>query len=317
MDAPKRGLQALLSATSLNPNQPAPTITAAEVPLSSIRPNPDQPRTHFDPVALDELAASIKARGLIQPVVVRPIQEPRPTNEPRPQGSGQPEIHYELIAGERRWRASQIAGLTTIPVVVKAVFDERDILLLSLVENLQRDDLNPVEEAAAYAKMCDKFNLTHDQIASGIGKSRAHITNLIRILELPPSILDAIKSRKLTPGHAKVLLTLPDAKLQSHFAAKTQAENLTVRDLERLITGPAPEPAPSHDGHHPARKSAPRSKGSRNTRVVSPEIQDLERQLREHFGTRVTIEENSRKGRIVIEFFSPDDLHRITRLMQL
>ncbi len=130
--------------------------------------------------------------------------------------------------------ASQIAGLTAIPIVIKSVYDDRDILLLSLVENLQRDDLNPIEEAVAYEKMAKRFALTHEQIANGIGKSRSYITNSIRMLDLPETVLDAVKNRKITTGHAKVLLQIPDAKLQSHYAVKTQAENLTVRDLERL-----------------------------------------------------------------------------------
>lgn len=322
---PKRGLGALLAATTLPSSASdtagqaalsatppaAPQVTTADVPILSIRPNPDQPRTTFEPVALNELAESIKAQGLIQPVVVRPLKPEEQIGEAR----------YELIAGERRWRASQLAGLTAIPIVVKTVFDERDILLLSLVENLQRDDLNPIEEASAYEKMAKRFNLTHDQIANGIGKSRAYISNSIRMLELPQTILDALKDRKLSPGHAKVLLSIPDAKLQSHFAAKTQAENLTIRDLERLTIGtlaePAEPPAPKF-GIQPKEKAHPaRPKGSRGTRLPSPDIMDLERRLREHFGTRVSIEENLRKGRIVIEFFSTDDLNRIVNLLDL
>ena len=320
LNRPKRGLGALLAATT----QPAPSlpsdatqhapvsISTAEVAILSIRPNPEQPRTVFEPIALNELADSIKAQGLIQPVVVRPLKPGEATDE----------VKYELIAGERRWRASQIAGLKVIPIVVKAVFDERDILLLSLVENLQRDDLNPIEEAIAYEKMSTKFNLTHEQIANGIGKSRVYITNSIRLLELPSSVLDAIKSRKLTPGHAKILLTIPDAKLQSHFAAKTQAENLTIKDLERLTIGTL-KPDSNLDDSLAKRAGSgtnahpPRVKGSRGTRLPSAEVQELERKLREHFGTRVSIEENLRKGRIVIDFFSVDDLQRIVNLIGL
>lgn len=320
LNRPKRGLGALLAATT----QPAPShpgettqsapvsISTAEVAILSIRPNPDQPRTVFEPVALKELADSIKAQGLIQPVVVRPLKPDEVTGE----------VKYELIAGERRWRASQLAGLTAIPIVVKAVFDERDILLLSLVENLQRDDLNPIEEAVAYEKMSTRFNLTHEQIANGIGKSRVYITNSIRMLELPSSVIDALKSRKLTPGHARILLSIPDAKLQSHFAAKTQAENLTIKDLERLTIGTL---KPEHsEGNSLAKRSSsgssthpPREKGSRGTRLPTAEVQELERKLREHFGTRVSIEESLRKGRIVIEFFSVDDLNRIVNLIRL
>ncbi|MEI6234589.1 MAG: ParB/RepB/Spo0J family partition protein [Planctomycetota bacterium] len=323
---PKRGLGALLAATTPLPDAAAPseigqttpsapaTVTTAEVSVQSVRPNPDQPRTVFDPVALNELADSIKAQGLIQPLVVRPLKPEEIVGEAR----------YELIAGERRWRASQIAGLTTIPIVIKSVFNERDILLLSLVENLQRDNLNPIEESVAYEKMASRFNLTHDQIANGLGKSRTYITNSIRLLDLPQSVLDALRNRKLTQGHAKVLLSLPDAKLQSHFAAKTQAENLTVRDLERLtIDTLKPESDGRSDKEKPAGLGAfsssktPREKPSRGTRLPSAEVQELERRLREHFGTRVSIEESLRKGRILIEFFSTDDLQRIVNLLKM
>ena len=314
---PRRGLGALLAATTQSPaadaNIAAPgAVTSADVPILTIRPNPDQPRTVFEPIALNELADSIKAQGLIQPIVVRPLKPEEITGDAR----------YELIAGERRWRASQLAGLTTIPIVIKSVYDSRDILLLSLVENLQREDINPIEESISFEKMSSKFNLTHEQIANGIGKSRAYITNSIRMLELPPAVLDALRNRKISQGHAKVLLSLPDAALQSHFAAKTQAENLTVRDLERLTidtlkprSGVEEESAQSASGA--STPSAPRSKGSRGTRLPNAEVQELERKLREHFGTRVSIEESLRKGRILIEFFSSDDLQRIVNILKL
>lgn len=319
MDAakPKRGLSALLASTTPAPQAQtsAPTIgqtpqaaqpvvvnsvTSADVPLTSIRPNPAQPRTHFDPDALKDLAASIKARGLIQPVVLRQLRPEEITGESK----------YELIAGERRWRASQMAGLTAVPAVIKQVFDQRDILLLSLVENLQRDDLNPVEEAQAYQRLAANFNLTHEQIADGVGKSRATVTNVLRILELPTSVQEAVKTRKLSVAHAKLLLTIPDAKIQAQLAAKAQGESLTVRDLERLIASDPNDEAP--------RPSLPaRKKGSKGTRVAPPHLQEAERQLREHFGTKVSVEEGVRKGRIVVEFYSVEDFARITKLMGL
>lgn len=300
---PKRGLGALLAATTQPSDSPAPQVSVAETPIAAIRRNPAQPRTDFDPVALNELAASIKARGLIQPVVVRPLKPEEATGDTK----------YELIAGERRWRASQIAGLTTIPIVVKQVFDDRDILLLSLVENLQRDDLNTIEEAHAYDKLGKAFNLTHDQIAVGIGKSRAYISNTIRLLELPSSILDSIKSKQLSPGHGKLLLSVPDPRIQQHLAAKTIAENLTIRELERLTVGTLSDDLPG-DTH----KRGTRHKGSRATRAPSTaELRDLEQRLREHFGTKVHIEEGARKGRLLIEFYSTADLDRIIGLFKL
>lgn len=303
---PKRGLGALLAATtapSFNSSTPTAGVQTAEVPVTTIRRNLAQPRTEFDPIALEELAASIKARGLIQPVVVRPLKPEESDGTTK----------YELIAGERRWRASQIAGLSAIPIVIKAVFDDRDILLLSLVENLQRDDLNTIEEATAYEKLGRMFTLTHDQIAEGVGKSRAYISNMIRLLELPPNVLELIKTKKLSTGHGKILLGIPDPRLQQHLASKTIAENLSVRDLERIVQGDQEE---DDDEEDPLK--APRKKNSRSTRAPSTsELRALEQRLREHFGTKVRIEEGSRKGRIVIEFYSTDDLDRISGLMGL
>ena len=304
---PKRGLGALLAATtSSDPSNNTP-VTSAEVPILSIRPNPAQPRTDFDPVALQELADSIKARGIIQPLVVRPLKPEEAIGD----------IKYELIAGERRWRASQIAGLDQVPVVIKNIFDERDILLLSLVENLQRDDLNMIEEAHAYDKLAKSFNLTHDQVALGIGKSRAYISNSIRLLELPSSVLDAIKNKQLSPGHGKLLLSVPDPKLQRHLSAKTIAENLTIRELERLTTDTLSVPTTQEPPQPKYSFPITQRKRSRATRLPTAEVQDLERKLREHFGTKVMIEERLRKGRVILEFYSADDLTRIIGLLKM
>ena len=298
---PKRGLSALLASTT-NPESDLETspssITTADLPITAIRPNANQPRTHFDEEALAELAASIKARGLIQPVVVRQLK-------PEEANNGQ---HYELIAGERRWRAAQIAGLPVVSAVIKEVFDDREILLLSLVENLQRDDLNPIEEALAYDRLSKVFGLTHEEVAEGVGRSRAAVTNMIRLLELPTSVQDALKSKKLSTGHAKVLLSIPDARIQAQLAAKIQAEGLTVRELERLILSAQPQ-SPGV----PLTVNSANSK--RQPRVVPPHVQDVERRLREHLGTRVTVEENIRKGRIIIEFYSVEDFGRVTKLL--
>ena len=314
MDAakPKRGLSALLSSTTQAPvSTPAMAasaqppvinspVSSGDIPLTAIRPNPSQPRTNFDPEALKELAASIKARGLIQPVVLRQLRPEEATAE----------VKYELIAGERRWRASQMAGLQAVPAVIKQVFDQRDILLLSLVENLQRDDLNPLEEALAYERLAATFSLTHEQIADGVGKSRATVSNMLRILELPTSVQEAIKTRRLSVAHAKLLLTIPDARLQAQLAAKVQGEDLTVRNLERLISLDTAAPTPAETG-------TSRKRGTHGTRSTPAHLQEAERNLREHFGTKVSVEENARKGRIVIEFYSADDFARITKLMGL
>jgi ParB family chromosome partitioning protein len=298
----KRGLSALLASTAKNEIQQvnSNSVVSAEVIINSIRQSPLQPRTNFDSTALAELAASISARGLIQPIVVRKL---------RPDESSENK-HYELIAGERRWRAAQVAGLETIPVIIKDVFDSRDILLLSLVENIQRDDLNPIEEALAYAKLSKDFSLTHEQIAEGVGKNRSSISNIIRLLELPTSIQDAIKSRRLSLGHAKVLLSIPDHKIICQLAAKVQAEGLTVRELERLVV------EASSATKNGIRQTTPGGNGGAG-RIVPPNIQDIEHRLREYFGTRVNVEEGLRKGRIVIEFYSVEDFERITGLFGL
>jgi len=300
---PKRGLSALLSSTTGKAPSGAGSeadlgsVVLLDLAVTSIRPNSTQPRTQFDESSLMELAASIKAQGLVQPIVVR-----RSDRADALGGS-----QYELIAGERRWRAAQLAGLTKVPAIVKAVFEDRDILLLSLVENLQRDDLSPIEEATAYERLAKTFGLKHEEIADAVGKSRATVTNSIRLLELPSSIQEAIKTKRITPAHAMILLSIPDAKVQSQLAAKVQAENLTVRDLERLVSW-------QHSKSHLPQVSE-RPKGTRNTRVAAPEVQEAERQLREHFGTRVLIEEGVRKGRIIIEFYSVSDFQRIIGLM--
>lgn len=320
-----RGLSALLATTTQAPivevpvspagamafqRPAAPTgpvapdaVMTGEVSLASIRPNPNQPRTVFDPVALEELAASIKAQGLIQPVVVRQLTPDEAKGE----------VWYEIIAGERRWRASQKAGLTKVPVVIKKVFSDRDILLLSLVENIQRDDLNIVEEAVAYERLAKTFSLTHEQIADGVSKNRATISNAIRILELPSGVQDALKQRKLSAGHAKVLLAVGDAAIQSQLAAKVQAENLTVRDLEKLVAWETSNAPAENKPKLPVKSK----KGAVATHVAPAHLQDAERRLREHFGTKVLVEEGLRKGRIVLEFYSVEDFERITGLMGL
>lgn len=275
-------------------------MLTADVEITSIRPNATQPRVEFNIDAINELAASIKIKGIIQPVIIRTIKSDD-LNE---------KIKYEIIAGERRWRAAQIAGLSTIPAVIKQSVDDRETLMLSLIENIQRNDLNPIEEALAYQRLAKIFSLTHDQISEGVGKSRSSVSNLLRILELPNSVQDAIKAGRLSIGHAKVLLMIPDPKVQAQFATKAQVENMTVRQLERLITG-----AISTDN-----SASKTSNSNLNANVAKQQLSsannlDIERKLREHFGTRVSIEENLRKGRIIIEFYSPDDFERVTKLM--
>jgi len=303
----KRGLSALLSSTTggvdgsgANASKTSEAVMV-DLLVGSVRPNASQPRTHFDEQSLADLAGSIKSQGLVQPIIVRKL---------KPQESAG-EVQYELIAGERRWRAAQLAGLVRVPAIVKAVFNDKDILLLSLVENLQREDLNPIDEALAYNRLAIVFGLKHEEIASAVGKNRATVSNSMRLLELPSTIQDAIKAKRLSGSHGLILLSIPDAQIQSQLAAKVQAENLTVRDLEKLVSW------------QQSRSSSKlplvseRNKGTRGTRVAPPDVQDVERQLREHFGTRVTIEEGHRKGKIIIEFYSVEDFQRILLCLRL
>jgi ParB family chromosome partitioning protein len=311
----KRGLSALLASTvpsgetkpaaqggagaAQTVAAPASSVTTADVPLKAIRANPAQPRTEFNEEDLNELAASIKMQGLIQPIVVRRLKAEECTDG----------VEYELIAGERRWRASQRVGLSTVPVIIKSVFNDRDLLVLSLVENLQRADLNPVEEALAYDRLAKSFSLKHEEIADAVGKSRVAVTNALRILELPDTVREAIKAGGLTVGHAKVLAGIPDRKLQAQLGAKAQAEGMSVRDLERLVTW--------EERKSQLQQSAPTKVPPRERRMLPAHIEDAERRLREHFGTKVVIEEGVRKGRIIVEFYSVEDFQRLMRLMNV
>ncbi|MBE7463975.1 MAG: ParB/RepB/Spo0J family partition protein [Planctomycetes bacterium] len=304
MDAqpPRRGLGALLQRTTGGaPGTQATPATLNPTPIRCIRPNPNQPRKDFDETALEELAASIRAKGIIQPIVLREL----------PPAEVQGELRYEIIAGERRWRASQRAGLQEVPAYVKPVFSESEVLLLSLIENLQRDDLNPIEEGLAYQRLRDTYQLTQDQVAEAVGKSRVAVSNAVRLLELPEPIQDAIRSGKLSMGHAKILMSVPDRKLQLHLSAKTQAEGLTVRQLEIFAVGDEEAATTETVTEETTRGPA------RPPRTKPDHIRSIERKLSEHLGTRVKVEEGARKGKIVIEFYSVKDFDRLTKQMGL
>ena len=256
-----------------------------EIPVERIAPNPRQPREHFDPDALAELVTSIKEVGLLQPVVVRDAGEGR----------------YELIMGERRLRASREAGLDTIPAIVRDTPDDA-LLRDALLENLHRQQLNPLEEAAAYQQLLEDFGATHEELAGRIGRSRSQVTNTIRLLNLPGPVQKRVAAGVLTAGHARALLGLDDAEAQERLAARIVAEGLSVRAVEEAVhlgeTG-GPEPA------------APR----RTARAHSPAAADLAARLSDYFDTRVRVELGRRKGKIVLEFGSLDDLERIVELM--
>ncbi|MFY9889524.1 MAG: ParB/RepB/Spo0J family partition protein [Streptosporangiaceae bacterium] len=255
-----------------------------EVPVGAIAPNPRQPRQVFDEDALAELAASIEVVGLLQPVVVRRA------------GPGS----YELIMGERRWRACQVAGMDVIPAIVRETSDD-DMLREALIENLHREQLNPLEEAAAYQQLLDDFAATHEELARRVGRSRPHISNTIRLLNLPPAVQKRVAAGVLSAGHARALLSAGDPVAQEQLAHRIVAEGLSVRATEEVIAM----------GVRPAK--GPRTPGPRAP--VAPGLKDLADRLSDVFDTRVKVELGQRKGKIVVEFASLDDLERIVRSM--
>ncbi|WP_345038089.1 ParB/RepB/Spo0J family partition protein [Streptomyces sannanensis] len=255
----------------------------AEVPLDAITPNPRQPREVFDEDALAELVTSIKEVGLLQPVVVRQLGAER----------------YELIMGERRWRACREAGLERIPAIVRATDDEK-LLLDALLENLHRAQLNPLEEAAAYDQLLKDFNCTHDQLADRIGRSRPQVSNTLRLLRLSPSVQRRVAAGVLSAGHARALLAVEDSEEQDRLAHRIVAEGLSVRAVEEIVTLMGSRSA-----------SAPKSKGPRAGARVSPALSDLASRLSDRFETRVKVDLGQKKGKIVVEFASMEDLERI------
>ncbi|WP_394432357.1 ParB/RepB/Spo0J family partition protein [Streptomyces sp. SGAir0957] len=255
----------------------------AELPLDAITPNPRQPRDVFDEDALAELITSIKEVGLLQPVVVRQA------------GPGR----YELIMGERRWRACREAELDRIPAIVRATDDEK-LLLDALLENLHRAQLNPLEEAAAYDQLLKDFNCTHDQLADRIGRSRPQVSNTLRLLKLSPAVQRRVAAGVLSAGHARALLSVDDSEEQDRLAHRIVAEGLSVRAVEEIVTLMGSRPT-----------SAARAKGPRAGARVSPALNVLATRLSDRFETRVKVDLGQKKGKIVVEFASMDDLERI------
>jgi ParB family transcriptional regulator, chromosome partitioning protein len=280
-----------------------------EVPTAGIRPNPLQPRTRFDEEAMASLAASIREVGVLQPILVREI------------GPGE----YELIAGERRWRAARRAGLQTMPVLVQTTSDVHS-LEQALIENLHREDLNPLEEAAAYQQMVDTFDYTHEQVAARVGKSRTAITNTLRLLQLPAGVQRALADGAMTAGHARALLGTPDRAFQEELARRTVSEGLTVRAVEDLVRQRAeatqtPSEAPGladaaagSDSGLPATPESPVAPGGRRA-LPAPGVLELEELLSAHLNTRVKVEMGAKRGRVVVEFATIEDLERIYKLM--
>jgi ParB family chromosome partitioning protein len=279
-----RGLGALIPGESVR----AKGASLVELPVASIRPNQHQPRSHFDEESLVNLTASIRELGVLQPVLVRETGTDA----------------YELIAGERRWRAARRAGLATIPAVLREV-DDSESLEQALVENLHRQDLNPLEEAGAYQQLIEDFGLTHEQLSARVGRSRAAVTNTLRLFQLPPSVQKLVAEGRLSAGHARALLGTPDRSFQEALAKRTVAEQLSVRAVEdavrqrtELEQPPAPKPpAPGRSGLRP------------------PGILELEELLANHLDTRVRVDMGTGRGKVVIEFATLEDLERIYRAM--
>jgi ParB family chromosome partitioning protein len=256
-----------------------------EIPVDSIAANSRQPRRSFDEDALDELAASITEVGLLQPVVVRNIGDGR----------------YELVMGERRWRASRRAGLMRIPAIVRETPDT-DMLRDALLENLHRQQLDPLEEAAAYQQLLDDFGATHEQLAQKIGRSRPHISNTLRLLNLPPAVQKRVAAGVLSAGHARALLGLDNTQAQERLAQRIVAEGLSVRAVEEIVA--LGDDTPEKPSRNPAAK-----------RPVAPALRNLADRLSDVFDTRVRVELGRNKGKIVVEFGSIDDLERIVKTM--
>ena len=262
-----------------------------ELPVNAIHPNPNQPRTAFDEEALAALTASVREVGVLQPVLVR-----RTGTET-----------YELVAGERRWRAAKRAGLQLVPALVRDV-DDASVLEQALVENLQREDLNAMDEAAAYQQLIEDFHLTHEEVATRVGKSRTAISNTLRLFQLPPSIQREVAEGRLSAGHARALLGTPDRAFQERLARRAVDEGLSVRAVEEAVRR-----------HGEARVEAEGAEGARRPRartgLRAPGLLELEELLSEHLDTRVRVEMGTGKGRVVVEFATLEDLERIYRAM--
>ena len=278
-----RGLDALIP-TSIMPTEiktPSGVVTANrdEIDLNNISANPKQPRTVFDEDQLTELALSIKEVGLLQPPVVRSI------------GNGK----YQLIMGERRFRAAKLAGLKSIPVIIRQTTDDQ-LLREALIENIHRSQLNPLEEGAAYQQLLNDFSYTHDELAAKLSKSRPAITNTMRLLNLPPSVQRKVAAGVVSAGHARALLSLTDENEIENLANRIVAEGLTVRAVEEIVsTGGAKVKAGS----------------IRSGKIIAPKLKEISDQLSDHLDTRVSVELGKQKGKIIIEFATIEDLERI------
>ncbi len=281
-----RGLDSLIPGSS-EPSEAPPTSGSGltELAVGDIDPNPHQPRSHFDEETLASLAASVRELGVLQPILVRPLGD-----------------RYELIAGERRWRAARRAGLARIPAVVRTI-DDSTSLEQAVVENLHRQDLNPLEEAGAYQQLIEDFGLTQEDVARRVGRSRSAVANILRLFQLPPSVQRMVRDGQLSAGHARALLGSPDRAYQEALARKCVDRSLTVRDVEEAVRArqagdkPTPKPAPEPG------------------QVRPPGLLELEGLLSDRLDTRVSVSMGAKRGKVVIDFATVEDLERIYRIL--
>lgn len=289
-----RGLNALLSDSEneerLESDLPvvhtSPSGSIAEIPVNQIEVNPFQPRTHFDKESLQELAESIKVHGIIQPITVRRLARDQ----------------YQLISGERRFQASQLAGLKTIPAYVRSA-DDQQMLEMALIENIQRENLNAIEIALSYQRLISECSLNQEQLGERVGKNRATVTNYLRLLKLPPDVQIAVRDSKITMGHARAIINVENPDQQLYIFKKILAEDLSVRKVEELVRALG-EQADTQS------KTASPASGNR-------EISNLQSRLSSHFGTRVVVKSDGKKGEIKIPFLSVEDLNRILDILKM
>jgi ParB family chromosome partitioning protein len=293
-----KGLHSLLPSRPSSQAASNPPVTPAQpsdgnvalIAIDRVQPNPDQPRHEFDSVAMMELTQSIERDGIIQPIIVRRV------------ASGD----YQIIAGERRWRAARTAGLTHVPVIPRTA-DDNQVLELAIVENIQREDLNPIELAQAFHRMGTELGLNHDQIGEKTGKDRATVSNTIRLLQLTPDLQELISARKLSPGHARALLKLTDPQKQREMAERCIREGWSVRQIEEFTRPSRPGASSSGSTPNPPKREEP---------LADPNIKAAIGEMERRLGTRVRIVEKSRnKGQIEIEYYSQEDLDRVYNLI--
>lgn len=277
-----KGLDALIPSLSVNDDD-----KIVEIPLSQLRANPYQPRKHFDEDSIQELASSIKVHGVIQPIIVRTVVK-----------------GFEIIAGERRFRASQLCGLAVIPAVVRK-FSDQEVMEIALIENVQREDLNAMEQAVAYQSLIDQFDLTQEELSLKVGKSRSHIANFLRLLQLPEDIRQYVSRGTISMGHARAIAGVKDDKKKKELAAEVIKQQLSVRDLETMIQ--------NLNEHKESTNYSPKI----STKKKDPYMEELEANLRSIYSTTVRIKpQQQNKGRIELIYYSKDDLERILELLQ-